>query len=204
MTSPTLGGILIPVNRAKQLKKISDSTRYPPVRKEIATDENVVVERPVVDGGETQSSAASNESGENVPPRNLREEAMSMRHLLTHKPFNIHCDACNSGRMRKAKKFVCSYQESRQPKGWLDLVTAGHLVAKNGSMEGITGDLDALVVKDLYSNVKVLLLVRNKTAEQAERALRYFFGDKELELACAKLGIVHEKSRAGVPQQFRH
>ena len=79
--------------------------------------------------------------------------------------------------MRKAKKFVGSYQESRQPKGWLDLVTADHLVAKNGSMEGFTGDLDALVVKDLYSNVKVLLPVRNKTAEQAVRALRYFFGD---------------------------
>ena len=136
---------------------------------------------------------------------------MSMRHLLTHKPFNIHCDACNLGKMRKAKKFVGSYQGSRQPKGWLDLVTADHLVAKNGSMEGITGDLDALVIKDLYSNIKVLLPVRNKAAEQAVRAMKYFFGDKvvnrfysdnapELELACTKLGIVHEKSRAGVPQ----
>ena len=44
-------------------------------------------------------------------------------------------------------------------------------------MEGITGDFDALVVKDLYSKVKVLLPVRNKTAEQATRALRYFFGN---------------------------
>ena len=171
---------------------------------------SLTIERPVVDGGETPSGALF-ESEENVPPRNTREEAMSMRHLLTHKPFNIHCDACNLGKMRKAKKFVGSYQESRQPKGWLDLVTADHLVAKNGSMEGIAGDFDALVVKDLYSNVKVLLPVRNKTAEQAVRALRYIFGDKvvnrfysdnapELELACTKLGIVHEKSRAGVPQ----
>ena len=80
-------------------------------------------------------------------------------------------------------------------------MTADHIVAKSGSMEGITGDLDALVIKDLYSNVKVLLPVRNKT-EQAVRALRYFFGDNvvnrfysdnapELELACAKIGIVH-------------
>ena len=38
--------------------------------------------------------------------------------------------------------------------GWLDLVTADHLVAKNGGMEGITGDFDALVAKDLYSKVK--------------------------------------------------
>ena len=78
-------------------------------------------------------------------------------------------------------------------------------------MGGITGDFDALVVKDLYSKVEVLLPVRNKTAEQAIRALRYFFGNNavnrfyfnnapELELACATLGIVHGKSRAGVPQ----
>ena len=78
-------------------------------------------------------------------------------------------------------------------------------------MEGITGDFDALVVKDLYSKVKVLLPVRNKTAEQAVRALRYFFGNNvansfysdnapELEPACTTLGIVHKKSRAGVLQ----
>ena len=74
-----------------------------------------------------------------------------------------------------------------------------------------TGDFDALVLKDFYSKVKVLLPVRSKTAEQAIRALRYFFGSNavnrfyfdnapELELACATLGIVHKKSRAGVPK----
>ena len=78
--------------------------------------------------------------------------------------------------MRKAKKCVGSYQESRQPTGRLDLVTVDHLVAKNGGMVGITGDFDALVVKVLFSKIKVLLLVRNKTAEQAIRTLRYFFG----------------------------
>ena len=181
-----------------------------PSHKEVAADEDVDAERSANEDGENPTSAPE-ESEENVPVRNLREEAMSMRHLLTHKPFNIHCDACNLGKMRKAKKFVGSYQESRQPTAWLDLVTADHLVAKNGGMEGTTGDFDALVVKDLYSKIKVLLLVRNKTAEQAIRVLRYFFGNNavnrfysdnapELELACAALGIVHEKSRAGAPQ----
>ena len=134
-----------------------------------------------------------------------------MKHLLTYKPFNVHCDACNLGKMRKAKEIVGSYQGSRQPTGWLVLVTADHLVAKNGGMEGIAGDFDALVVKDPHSKVKVLLPVRNKTAEQAVRALRYFFGNNavnkfysdnapELELACTTLEIVHEMSRAGAPQ----
>ena len=175
MTSPTLGRILISVNRVKQLTKISDSTRYLS-RREIATDESVDVDRSANEGGENPPSAPD-ESEDNVPARNLREEAMSMRHLLTHKPFNIHCGACNLGKMREAKKFVGSCQESRQPTGWLDLVTADHPVAKNGGMEGTTGDFDALVAKDLYSKVAVLLPVRNKTAEQAVRALRYIFGN---------------------------
>ena len=121
-----------------------------PSRKEVAADENVDAAQPG-DGESVNPPCAHDESEERTPGRNLREEHMSINHLLTHKPFNIHCDACNLGKMRKAKKFVGSYQESRQPTGWLDLVTADHLVAKNGGMEGITGDFDALVVKDLYS-----------------------------------------------------
>ena len=129
-----------------------------PSRKEVATDENVDAERSVNEVDENPLNAQE-ESEENVHARNLREEAVSMKHLLTHKPFNIHCDACNSGEMRKAKKIVGSYQGSRQPTGWLDLVTADHLVAENGGMEGITGDFGALVAKDLYSKVNVLLPV---------------------------------------------
>ena len=107
-----------------------------PSRKEVATDENVDVERSADEGGENPPSAQE-ESEEHVPARNLREEAMSMKHLLTHKPFNIHCDACNLGaKMRNAKIFVGSYQESKQPTGWLDLVTADHLVAQNGGTYG--------------------------------------------------------------------
>ena len=82
-----------------------------PSREEIVADENVIVERHVVGDGEVPSDVPLVPEG-NVPPRNAREEAMSMRHLLTHKPFNIHCDACNLGKMRKAKKFVGSYAVS--------------------------------------------------------------------------------------------
>ena len=74
-----------------------------PSRKEVATDENVDVTHSVDDGGANPSSA-QRESDEHVPARNLRGEAMSMKHLLTHEPSNNHCDACNLGKMRKAKK----------------------------------------------------------------------------------------------------
>ena len=188
-----------------------------PSRERIAADDNVDASRPSEGGSENPPPVpaliedVSDELEELNPRRNLREEAMSSNHFPTHKPFNLHCDACSVGKMRKAKKFVGSYQASRQPTGWLDLATADHLVAKNGGMEGITEDFDALVVKDLYSKMKVLLPVRNKTAGQAIRALRNFFGNNavgrfycdnspELKLVCTTLGIVHETSRPGVPQ----
>ena len=59
-----------------------------PSRKEDATDDNVDVAHPGDDGSAYPFSAQ--EESEHVPARNLREEAMAMKHLLTHKPFNIH------------------------------------------------------------------------------------------------------------------
>ena len=112
--------------------------------------------------------------------------------------------------MRGTKKFCGSYERSRQPTRWLELATADHLVAQNGSMEGITGDCDAIIIKDLFSKVKAFP-VFSKTGQEAENVLKKFFGDKkvevfysdnapELKLACKTLGIVHELSLPGVPQ----
>lgn len=70
--------------------------------------------------------------------------------------------------MRGAKNFCGSYERSRQPTRWLEPVTADHLVAQNGSMEGITGDCDALIIKDLFFKVKALFPVFSKTGQVAE------------------------------------
>ena len=113
--------------------------------------------------------------------------------------------------MRGTKKLCGSFGRSRQPTRWLELVTADHLVAQNGSMEGITGDRDAIIIKDLFSKVKALFPVFSKTGQEAENVLKRFFGDKrvevfysdnapELKLACKNVGIVHELSLPGVPQ----
>ena len=61
--------------------------------------------------------------------RNLRQEAKSLRHLLTHKPANKYCEACILGKTRGSKKFCGSFERSRQPTRWLELATADHLVA---------------------------------------------------------------------------
>ena len=109
------------------------------------------------------------------------------------------------GKMRSSKKFVGSFEASRQPTRWLELVTADHLVSHNGSMEGIAGDCDAFVAKDLYSKVKTIFPVFSKSSDETEMSLRRFFGNTkvdilcpdnapELKLACKRLGIINDVS----------
>eukprot|EP00972_Heterocapsa_arctica_P039186 5772658-Heterocapsa_arctica.AAC.1 len=54
--------------------------------------------------------------------------------------------------MRDAKKFTGAFQRSRKPAKFMELVTCDHIISN--SMEGLTGDKDALVIKDLFSNLK--------------------------------------------------
>eukprot|EP00972_Heterocapsa_arctica_P010221 1500857-Heterocapsa_arctica.AAC.1 len=76
----------------------------------------------------------------------MKAYALSREHLLTHKPANPYCDACNRGQMRDAKKFHGAFKVSRNPTKFMELVTCDHIISK--SMEGLTGDKDALVIKD--------------------------------------------------------
>ena len=142
-----------------------------PSIKDGAQDTNVEeVVGPLVDAPVSEVSDKENdESGEDdeTTIRNLRQEAKSLRHLLTHKPANKYCDACILGKMTGTKKFCGSYERSRQPTSWLELVTADYLVAQNGSMEGITGDCDAVIIKDLFSKVKTLFPVFSKTGQES-------------------------------------
>eukprot|EP00972_Heterocapsa_arctica_P100818 14862577-Heterocapsa_arctica.AAC.1 len=58
---------------------------------------------------------------QNVIRRDLKADAFSREHLLTHKLANPYCDACNRGKMRDAKKFTGAFQRSRNPTKCLEL-----------------------------------------------------------------------------------
>eukprot|EP00972_Heterocapsa_arctica_P059269 8741486-Heterocapsa_arctica.AAC.1 len=62
--------------------------------------------------------------------------------------------------MRDAKKFTSAFQRSRNPTKFMELVTCDRIISK--SMEGLAGDKDALVIKDLFSNLKQLCPVKSK------------------------------------------
>ena len=55
--------------------------------------------------------------------RDLKADALSPRHLLTHKPKNPYCDSCVRGKMLNIKKFKGSFNRTRQPTEQFQLVT---------------------------------------------------------------------------------
>eukprot|EP00972_Heterocapsa_arctica_P002488 359621-Heterocapsa_arctica.AAC.1 len=73
-------------------------------------------------------------------------------------------------------------------------------------MEGLTGDKDALVIKDLFSNWKQFCPVKNRSIQDTMAALQFFRGTYNIQTmysdnsgeiikACKKLRILRESSR---------
>eukprot|EP00972_Heterocapsa_arctica_P044078 6508075-Heterocapsa_arctica.AAC.1 len=62
-----------------------------------------------------------------APRPNLRDVAMTLEHMLNHKPANPNCDACLRGKMRDSRKLVGSFAAHRRPTKFLELVTCDHI-----------------------------------------------------------------------------
>ena len=99
--------------------------------------------------------------------RDLKSEALSVAHLMTHKPKNRWCIACQKAKMQ--------YRAHRNKGGVLDAdikkfgdsITADHLIAQNELSRGITGDRDALVIKDRATGWLACYPVPDKSADEA-------------------------------------
>eukprot|EP00972_Heterocapsa_arctica_P080937 11927904-Heterocapsa_arctica.AAC.1 len=111
--------------------------------------------------------------------------------------------------MRDAKKFHGAFQMSRNPTHFMELVTCDHIISK--SMEGLTGDKYALVIEDLFSNLKQSCPVKSKYLQDTMVALQFFQRTYNIKnyvfrqlrrdyQSCKKLRILREPSRPGVSQ----
>ena len=90
--------------------------------------------------------------------RDLKADAVSMRHLLTHKPKNPYCESCVRGKMLNIKKFKGAFSKYRDPQKKFDLVTGDYIQGREDSILAVTGDRNAFVIKDLWSCTFILPL----------------------------------------------
>ena len=99
----------------------------------------------------------------------LELEARSLGHLLTHKPFNSKCDACQSAKMKDVPHFKGAFDGA--PAKWGDLLTCDHLDSRSDGVAGITGDRQALVVKDVWSKFKMIYPALTKRPQTSRHRL---------------------------------
>ena len=78
--------------------------------------------------------------------RDLRKEAVSLTHLMTHFPKNPYCTACQRAKMTTAPARK-TYRPEPEDQAFGENVTADHVVIGE-SDEGVDGERAALVILD--------------------------------------------------------
>ena len=87
-------------------------------------------------------------TGAATKKRGTKEEAMSKEHLLTHEPFNPHCPFCV--RAKTPRKHNRRHHVARPETCFGETITADHVYAHSPELEGLGGDMDALVISDHF------------------------------------------------------
>ncbi|CAE6962770.1 unnamed protein product [Symbiodinium sp. CCMP2592] len=109
--------------------------------------------------------------------RDLREEAKSIHHLMTHLPKNPYCDACQRAKMENVKSFR---QDSPRDKGFEKFgehVTIDTMVLHGLGNRGNNGETDAVVFYDLATEWLESVPVKGRTNADTLRAFQQVFGD---------------------------
>ena len=142
----------------------------------------------------------------------LKREAASAEHSLTHRPKNPFCWVCGLSKMSaKQARRIGPDDHSVNPTCFGEHVCADHITGLYDEAEGIGGHHAALLIVDLYTRFTDLAPVKDKSAESALRAMKYYLGNyelerlytdnsKELEVVGNEIANVHQTSTPHRPQ----
>ena len=157
------------------------------------------------------------------PKRDLKKEAASKEHLLSHVPSNPYCEACQIAKMQHVPHGKRKGVElGERPKEFGDQITADHIVVSSEASvgigfvagnEGLTENQTcALVIKDRATGWIGCYPLPNKSAESARNSFVDFLGPNgkaklvhtgnsgELIKAIADLGYAHQRALPHTPQ----
>ena len=142
----------------------------------------------------------------------LRAEAVSIDHLMTHWPKNRFCQACMRSRLRrKAARSNKHRDDVRECEPvFCDLVTMDHVYAHKQDMIGFDGNKDAMIIADIGTGKFDCYPLKSKDADDAHWAIQNFRGknyinmvysdnSREIQKAVSSLGFPHRLSTPGVP-----
>ena len=110
----------------------------------------------MIDVGDDEVPVVEDTPLENDGRRDLKAEAVSLEHLITHTPFNGRCSSCLRAKMLRKPARRIEHDPALAPKKFGDLVNADHIIAHSDEAMGLTGERDALAVVDRYSDCRLL------------------------------------------------
>ena len=113
-----------------------------------------------------------------MPKRKLKEEAVSMAHLISHRIKNPYCQACVRGKMRHLYTKKGAFQ--RELKEWGDVVTLDFVFPEDQMDDDFV--MKMLTVKDIYTNFIGAYPVDTRSEVNVRNSLKFFTGDRKIKL----------------------
>ena len=130
----------------------------------------------------------------------LREEARTLRHMMTHTPKNPFCETCKCSKMYKPTKRHKGESLTVESTKFGDHITGDHLITGDVNEESIDGDRVALIMKDIATNFRWVYPSARSHAKDCVLAFRHFIAPGEevgvfysdnansIRLACREVG----------------
>ena len=120
----------------------------------------------------------SGDEQEHVGSRDLRLEANSLQHLLTHKPKNLYCPICQVANAQQRRHLRGPMSGIHGAEQFGDYITADDSVFDRGGPDaGIENLRNRLVMLDVATTYLDCEPLENRDTDMTEMTLRCFAGD---------------------------
>ena len=142
----------------------------------------------------------------------LRKEAKSVHHLLTHTPKNPFCPVCQRAKMYKPPSYKTAGIRSIKSDSFGEHLTCDYVIVYRDNEASIEGCRLALILKDVGTSFMHAYPSGRKSQDECYHALTYFvsnkdevgtiYSDNALEItgAMKDIGWRHEQSKAYIHQ----
>ena len=109
--------------------------------------------------------------------RDLKMEAKSLSHLMTHLPKNPHCEICQRAKMENVKSYRGEGLDGHSFEKFGDHITLDTMVLHGLKNRGIRGETDAVVFFDFATHWLDAIPVKNRTKAETLNAFRQVIGE---------------------------
>ena len=142
---------------------------------------------PPVESSKGSSSSVHDDGAHkrSLGEKELKEEAKSIRHMLTHIPKNPFCDICTRAKMFKPPSRAVGGSTKVKAEKFGDHITADFIVTRDEDELGIDDEKSALVVKDIATGFMYVYPNARRTTNAAILAIKHFVGHED------KIGVFY-------------